>query len=237
MPKGIKAHLKDIKAHLKKFKNKIPCLSRPPSPNHPTAGTQAPSPSNLTLAPLVGPTGGIAALAAQEPSSHPRSTIPQQPEPENTVIPNTKLSASPTDSGSALAIMTVPTKSVQPASDVYADQISPSVRDKANPASIGFQGFKTVLTVVDGAAGIFPPLKSVTGGLLGLIDIVEVREFDHHIVISNVRPYLQMTCENKEDRAKLEQRIGAIVSILESHQPSSLSSRRLEGLAMFVSVY
>jgi hypothetical protein len=61
---------------------------------------------------------------------------------------------------------------------LYADLISPSDGgDKANPASIGFQGFKMVLRAVREAADAFPPLKSVAGGLLGLIDIVEVRDF------------------------------------------------------------
>jgi hypothetical protein len=69
----------------------------------------------------------------------------------------------------------VPTISVQPPSDVYADLISPSdVGDKAAAASIGFQVFKTALTAIREAADAFPPLKSVAGGLLGLIDIVEV---------------------------------------------------------------
>ena len=47
-----------------------------------------------------------------------------------------------------------------------------------------FQGFKTVLTVIHGGADAFPPLKAVTGGLLRLIDIVEVRESENLIILS-----------------------------------------------------
>jgi len=161
---------KEIKTQFKKFKNK---LSRSSSPNPPiTPGWQAPS----DLAPLAGTNAGIAALAAQGPSSDPRRTIlPPQPGPGNTGVPNTESLAPPRDSESAFAMgIPVPTISVQPPSYIY-EVISPSdVGDKADAASIGFQVFKTVLTAVREAADAFPPLKSVAGGLLGLIDIVEV---------------------------------------------------------------
>jgi hypothetical protein len=39
----------------------------------------------------------------------------------------------------------------------------------------GFEGLKTTLRFVERAADVFPPLKSSVAGLLGLIDIVEVR--------------------------------------------------------------
>jgi hypothetical protein len=220
---------KAIKTQFKKFKNK---LSRSSSPNPPsTPGSQAPS----DLAPLAGTNAGIAALAAQGPSSDPRRAIlPPQPEPGNTGVPNTESLAPPSDSESAFAMgIPVPTISVQPPSQVY-EAISPSdVGDKANVASIGFQGLKTALTMVREAADA---LKSVAGGLLGLIDIVEVRDFDcFHCHLQHL--CLQTTYQNQQDRAELERRIQALVSILKTHQPSSLSSRRLEGLAMFVSIY
>ena len=44
-------------------------------------------------------------------------------------------------------------------------------------ASIGFQGVKTTLRLVERATDVFPPLKSAAAGLLGVIDIVEVRNF------------------------------------------------------------
>jgi hypothetical protein len=165
---------KGIKTQFKKFKNKLSRSSSPNPLNPPTdTGSQAPS----DIAPLAGTNTGIAALAAQGPSSDPRRTIlPPQPEPGNTGMPNAESLAPPSDSESAFAMgIPVPTVSVQPPSDVYADLISPSdVGDKAAAASIGFQGFKTALTVIREAADAFPPLKSVAGGLLGLIDIVEV---------------------------------------------------------------
>ena len=44
-------------------------------------------------------------------------------------------------------------------------------------ASAGFQGVKTTLRLVERATDAFPPLKSTVAGLLGVIDIVEVRDF------------------------------------------------------------
>ena len=48
----------------------------------------------------------------------------------------------------------------------------------ADLASAGFQGVKTTLHLVEKVTGVFPPLKSTVAGLLGVIDIVEVREFN-----------------------------------------------------------
>jgi hypothetical protein len=230
MRKGIKT--------FKKFKDKF---SRSPSPN-PSAGTGSQAPSDLAPTPLSVATGGIAILSAQGPSSDPRAILLLQPEPGNTGVPDIESLVPPGDSRATFAIESpVPTISVQPPSDVYADLISPSDGgDGANPASIGFQGFKTVLTAVREAGDAFPPLKSVAGGLLGLIDIVEVRDFDRFFCHHLRRPCLQTTYQNKEDRVELERRVGAVVHILESHQPNSLSPRRLErlhGLAMFVFIY
>ena len=44
-------------------------------------------------------------------------------------------------------------------------------------ASAGFQGVKTTLRIVERATDVFPPLKSTVAGLLGVIDIVEVHDF------------------------------------------------------------
>ena len=53
----------------------------------------------------------------------------------------------------------------------------------ADLASTGYQGVKTTLRLVERATDVFPPLKSTAGGLLGVIDIVEVRDFQLNIVI------------------------------------------------------
>jgi hypothetical protein len=167
MRKGIKT--------FKKLKDKF---SRLPSPN-PSAGTGSQAPSDLAPTPLSVATGGIATLPAQEPSSIPRAILLLQPDPGNNGVLDIESLAPPGDSRAAFAIGSpVPTISIEPPSDVYADLISPfGGGDKANSASIGFQGFKMVLSAVREAADAFPPLKSVAGGLLGLIDIVEVRDF------------------------------------------------------------
>ena len=49
--------------------------------------------------------------------------------------------------------------------------------------SVGFEGVKTTLRLVERAADVFPPLKSTVAGLLGVIDIVEVRDFQLSIAI------------------------------------------------------
>ena len=48
----------------------------------------------------------------------------------------------------------------------------------AELASAGFQGVKTTLRLVERATDVFPPLKSTVAGLLGVIDIVEVCDFN-----------------------------------------------------------
>ena len=54
---------------------------------------------------------------------------------------------------------------------------------KADLASTVFQGVKTTLRLVERAADAFPPLKSTVAGLLGVIDIAEVRDFQLSVVI------------------------------------------------------
>ena len=44
-------------------------------------------------------------------------------------------------------------------------------------ASTVFEGVKMTLQLVEKVADAFPPLKTTVSGLLGVIDIVEVRNF------------------------------------------------------------
>ena len=53
----------------------------------------------------------------------------------------------------------------------------------AELARTGFQGVKTTLQLIERATDVFPPLKSTVAGLLGVIDIVEVRKFQLSVVI------------------------------------------------------
>jgi hypothetical protein len=39
----------------------------------------------------------------------------------------------------------------------------------------GFEGLKTILNLIDKSSSIFPPLKSAASGLLGAIDVIQVR--------------------------------------------------------------
>ena len=53
----------------------------------------------------------------------------------------------------------------------------------ADLINVGFQGVKTTLQLVERVADAFPPLKLAVSGLLGVIDIVEVRNFRLSIVM------------------------------------------------------
>ena len=56
----------------------------------------------------------------------------------------------------------------------------------ADLASAAFQGVKTTLLLVERASDAFPPLKSTIAGLLGVINIVEVRDFQCSVIIVTV---------------------------------------------------
>jgi hypothetical protein len=103
----------------------------------------------------------------------------------------------------------------------------------ADAASTGFEGLKTILRLVERATDVFPPLKSAVAGLLGVIDIVEVRElaFNHEAPLLS---HLQTTAQNRQDGAELERRLRAIVSIINQHRDESNASsfaHRLDGLS------
>ena len=53
----------------------------------------------------------------------------------------------------------------------------------ADLASTGFQGVKTTLQLIERTTDVFPPLKSTVAGLLGVIDIVEVCDFQLSVMI------------------------------------------------------
>ena len=73
-------------------------------------------------------------------------------------------------------------------SNIYPSIVIDSTGDEApgrmaDLASTGFQGVKTTLRLVERASDVFLPLKSTIAGLLGVIDIVEVRDFQLNFVI------------------------------------------------------
>ena len=53
----------------------------------------------------------------------------------------------------------------------------------ADLAHAGFQGIKTTLRLVERATDVLPSLKSTVGGLLCVIDIMEVRDFQLNVMI------------------------------------------------------
>jgi hypothetical protein len=64
-----------------------------------------------------------------------------------------------------------------PSSNIYPSIVIKPGEGKSDLASTVFQGVKTTLRLVEMAADAFPPLKLAVTGLLGDIDIVEVRDF------------------------------------------------------------
>ena len=73
-------------------------------------------------------------------------------------------------------------------SNVYPSIVIDPVGDEApgrmaDLVSIGFQGVKTTLRLVERATDAFPPLKSTAAGLLGVIDILEVCDLQLSVVI------------------------------------------------------
>ena len=101
----------------------------------------------------------------------------------------------------------------------------------ADLASVGFQGVKTTLQLIERATDVFPPLKSAVAGILGVIDIVEVCDFQ--LCCDGVdRP--QTTAQNQKDRQDLEQKLRAVVSVINNHANYSTMptfTTRLEGLS------
>ena len=61
----------------------------------------------------------------------------------------------------------------------------------ADLVSVGFEGVKTTLRLVERVAGAFPPLKLAVSGLLGVIEIVEVCDFRLSIVMVMVLTVLR----------------------------------------------
>ena len=104
----------------------------------------------------------------------------------------------------------------------------------AELARAGFQGVKTTLRLIERATDVFPSLKSAVAGLLGVIDIVEVRSTQCCDRDDVDRP--QTIAQNQQDRQDLEQKLRAVVSVINNHANYSATptfSTRLEGLSTY----
>jgi hypothetical protein len=75
----------------------------------------------------------------------------------------------------ATSIPSVDADALVTPSDVYSNILVHTVESPAPQLRAGFEGLRTILNLIDKAACIFPPLKSATSGLLGVIDVIEVR--------------------------------------------------------------
>ena len=72
----------------------------------------------------------------------------------------------------------IPRAALQLPAGVSPESGTPDPNSLSNMAAVGFNGFKTVLRLIERGTDVFPPLKSTAACLLGLIDLVEVlREF------------------------------------------------------------
>jgi hypothetical protein len=98
--------------------------------------------------------------------------------------------------------------------DLVEDDASRPMADLSGP---GFQGVKTTLQLVERATDVFPTLKSTATGLLGVIYIMEVRDFQLSVVFVIVLTIPQ----NQQDRQDLEQKLTAVVSVINNHHSAS----------------
>ena len=117
------------------------------------------------------------------------SLVPRRsrtPSPNRPITPTLDSQASSTPVGpNSTSIPKIPdTQSLNspPLSNIYPSIVIGPAGDEApgrmaDLASTGFQGVKTTLQLIERATDVFPPLKSTVAGLLGVIDIVEVRDF------------------------------------------------------------
>jgi len=88
-----------------------------------------------------------------------------------------------------------PPSQVSPAS--LANVFNSPFVPQSTPRSIwgnAWKGIKTTLRLVKDSADAFPPLKSTAGGLIGLIDLIEVRPFS---VGLSVEPYMHSEYSKK----------------------------------------
>jgi hypothetical protein len=123
-----------------------------------------------------------------------RSLVPGRsnrlPSPNRPITPTLDSQASSTpvvpDTG---AIHGIPdTQPLNSPSNIYSSIVNKPEGDgapegKTDLASTIFQGAKATLQLVEKVADAFPPLKTTVSGLLGVIDIVEVRDFQLSVVI------------------------------------------------------
>ena len=100
----------------------------------------------------------------------------------------------------------------------------------ADSASAGFQDVKTTLHRVERVADV-SPLKSTVEGLLGIIDIMEVRDFQLSVFRDGIDHH-----QNQQDLQDLEQKLRTVVIIIDNHasyftmMPWFIT--RLEGLSV-----
>jgi hypothetical protein len=139
-----------------------PSLSNAPSVDTPT-DMESPASTDVTA---------LTDLASGPPSAPNESS----PNLDSTLLPNPAPTTSEAPSDSKPVCTSTSASSGELQSKAYEDIVSdPSeVGAKTNVRSVAFQGFKTVLTLIRESADVFPPLKSVAGGILALVDVLEV---------------------------------------------------------------
>lgn len=94
----------------------------------------------------------------------------------------------------------------------------------AERRGVAFQAFKTMLGTMNEVAGIFPPLKSATGGLLSVLTIVDVSYSPNMLAQSgNAHSHmLQRAIQNQKEFNDVTQHLEAILATLNRYKQYGL---------------
>lgn len=163
------------------------------------------------------------ALALSAASLQVTSASTSQPALPSPILPSADRLPPPTVQASRSPSIHEPT-SVQDRSSAL---VSPSDAERSGK-STAWSGLKTLLVLLDKSADAFGPLKSAVGGILGCIDIYEVRIW----VIMTVEPCLifwwaQRAAKGSKDyeklRAELESLFWQLIGYLEGPVPLAMT--------------
>ena len=142
----------------------------------PSSPTPNPIPSHIENTPAVGSSVKEASFRVLEPATRPA-----------TVADTTNMGPAlgGDDRTSSMTTPSFPALDAADSSSLYSSIVVATAGGKSSGqsdslVSTGFQGLKTMLKLIERAGDAFPPLKSTVGGLLGLIDLMEVRNFMDH---------------------------------------------------------
>jgi hypothetical protein len=148
--------------------------------------------------------------------------------PDNSNSSRSSTQTIPLSIKASSAALSAPVSStLQNDSDVYSTILSPDDSTERQSRatcllnSTFYEGVKTAIITVWSAADCFPPLKSVAGGLLAIVDVLEVCDLRVVYLKTVDRLLSQTTSQNQDDRAEMVDKLTKIVELLETHQKST----------------